>query len=57
MAPVCRVWQDQTSELLLRRQICGIARKGMWMGGTIPLGYDVEDRKLVTNAEEADASV
>jgi hypothetical protein len=28
--------------------------KGMWMGGTIPLGYDVEDRKLVTNADEAD---
>jgi hypothetical protein len=24
------------------------------MGGTIPLGYDVEDRKLVTNADEAD---
>jgi hypothetical protein len=24
------------------------------MGGTIPLGYDVEDRKLVINADEAD---
>jgi site-specific DNA recombinase len=28
-------------------------RKGMWMGGTIPLGYDVEGRKLVINADEA----
>jgi hypothetical protein len=26
----------------------------MWMGGTVPLGYDVKDRKLVINAEEAD---
>lgn len=24
------------------------------MGGTIPLGYDVKDRKLVINQEEAD---
>jgi Recombinase len=29
-------------------------RKGMWMGGTIPLGYDVKDRKLVINEEEAE---
>jgi hypothetical protein len=27
--------------------------KGMWMGGNIPLGYDVRDRKLVINTEEA----
>jgi site-specific DNA recombinase len=26
----------------------------MWMGGTIPLGYDVKDRKLVVNENEAD---
>jgi hypothetical protein len=26
----------------------------MWMGGTIPLGYDVKDRKLVINFDEAD---
>jgi len=26
----------------------------MWMGGTVPLGYDVKDRKLVINAEEAE---
>lgn len=28
-------------------------KKGMWMGGPPPLGYDVADRKLVTNPKEA----
>ena len=25
----------------------------MWMGGNVPLGYDVKDRKLVVNEAEA----
>lgn len=29
------------------------AKKGMWMGGNLPLGYDVQDRKLVIKHEEA----
>ena len=29
------------------------AQKGMWMGGNIPLGYDVRDRELVVNEAEA----
>src|SRR5262249_26052166 len=28
-------------------------KKGMWMGGMPPLGYDVKDRKLIVNADEA----
>ena len=28
--------------------------KGMWMGGTVPLGYDAIDKKLVVNPVEAD---
>ena len=28
-------------------------RKGMWMGGWAPLGYDVANRKLVINEQEA----
>jgi site-specific DNA recombinase len=28
-------------------------KKGMWMGGFVPLGYDVKDRKLVVNEDEA----
>jgi len=38
----------------IRDKFAASRRKGMWMGGTIPLGYDVEGRKLVINADEAD---
>jgi site-specific DNA recombinase len=37
----------------IRDKIAASKRKGMWMGGLPPLGYDVEDRKLVINASEA----
>ena len=37
----------------IRDKIAASRRKGMWMGGNPPLGYDVRDRKLVVNAEEA----
>jgi site-specific DNA recombinase len=30
-------------------------KKGMWMGGWAPLGYDIKDRKLVVNEAEAAA--
>ncbi|HTU50883.1 MAG TPA: recombinase family protein, partial [Acidobacteriaceae bacterium] len=29
-------------------------RKGMWMGGVVPLGYDLDDRHLVVNPAEAE---
>src|ERR1700729_4049859 len=28
-------------------------RKGMWMGGVPPLGYDIRDRRLIINETEA----
>jgi site-specific DNA recombinase len=37
----------------IRDKIAASKRKGMWMGGNLPLGYDVENRKLVINREEA----
>ena len=37
----------------IRDKIAASKRKGMWMGGTVPLGYDVRDRKLVVNEAEA----
>ena len=37
----------------VRDKIAASKRKGMWMGGTVPLGYDVKDRKLVVNKAEA----
>jgi DNA invertase Pin-like site-specific DNA recombinase len=36
----------------IRDKIAASKRKGMWMGGPIPLGYDLQDRKLVPNAKE-----
>jgi DNA invertase Pin-like site-specific DNA recombinase len=37
----------------IRDKIAASRKKGMWMGGNPPLGYDVKDRKLVVNAHEA----
>jgi site-specific DNA recombinase len=37
----------------IRDKIAASKKKGMWMGGLPPLGYDVRDRKLAVNDEEA----
>lgn len=37
----------------IRDKVAASRQKGMWMGGTIPLGYDVKDRELVVNEAEA----
>jgi site-specific DNA recombinase len=37
----------------IRDKIAASKRKGMWMGGAVPMGYDLEARKLVANAKEA----
>jgi DNA invertase Pin-like site-specific DNA recombinase len=37
----------------VRDKIAASKRKGMWMGGMPPLGYDVKDRMLVVNDAEA----
>ena len=38
----------------VRDKIAASKRKGMWMGGRVPLGYDVVERKLVVNECEAE---
>jgi site-specific DNA recombinase len=38
----------------IRDKIAASKRKGMWMGGNVPLGYDATDRKLVVNEPEAE---
>ena len=38
----------------IRDKIAASKRKGMWMGGLPPLGYDVSERKLVVNTAEAE---
>ena len=37
----------------IRDKVAASKRKGIWMGGTAPMGYDHSDRKLVVNREEA----
>ena len=38
----------------IRDKIAASKRKGMWMGGPVPLGYEVDNRKLVINGNEAE---
>jgi DNA invertase Pin-like site-specific DNA recombinase len=37
----------------IRDKIAASKQKGMWMGGLVPLGYDVIDRRLMVNQSEA----
>ena len=37
----------------IRDKIAASKAKGMWMGGNVPLGYDVRERKLIVNDTEA----
>jgi DNA invertase Pin-like site-specific DNA recombinase len=37
----------------IRDKIAASKKKGMWMGGPVPLGYEVRERKLVVSPEEA----
>jgi len=38
----------------IRDKLAASKRKGMWMGGVPPLGYDIIDRKLIINEQEAE---
>jgi site-specific DNA recombinase len=37
----------------IRDKFAASRKKGMWMGGWAPLGYDIRDRKLIINTAEA----
>ncbi len=38
----------------IRDKIAASKKKGMWMGGSVPVGYRVEDRKLLIDTEGAE---
>ena len=38
----------------IRDKIAASKKKGMWMGGNVPLGYDASGRQLVINPAEAE---
>jgi hypothetical protein len=37
----------------IRDKVAASRKRGIWMGGFVPLGYDVRDRKLLVNEAEA----
>ena len=39
----------------IRDKVAASRKRGIWMGGYVPFGYDVQDRKLVVNTAEAAA--
>src|SRR6516165_10535865 len=45
--------REVTSERI-RDKIAASKRKGLWVGGMAPLGYDTKDRKITVNGAEAD---
>ena len=47
-------FEREVSAERVRDKIAASKAKGLWMGGTIPLGYDIEDRHLVVNEKEAE---
>ena len=38
----------------IRDKIAASKRRGMWMGGLPPLGYDAKDKKIIVNEQEAE---
>jgi site-specific DNA recombinase len=45
--------REVTSERI-RDKIAASKRKGLWVGGMAPLGYDTKDRKITVNEKEAE---
>ena len=45
--------REVTSERI-RDKIAASKRRGLWVGGMVPLGYESRDKKLVLNEEEAE---
>jgi site-specific DNA recombinase len=47
-------FERELSSERVRDKVAASRRKGKWMGGTVPLGYDARDKKLVINKAEAE---
>jgi len=47
-------FERELSSERVRDKIAASRRKGKWTGGTVPLGYDGKDKKLVVNNSEAE---
>ncbi len=40
---------EEVATRRIRDKIAASKKKGMWMGGLPPLGYDVKDRKVISS--------
>src|SRR4051794_26084329 len=47
-------FERELSAERVRDKVAASRRKGKWTGGTVPLGYDAKDKKLVINKVEAE---
>ncbi len=47
-------FEREVSAERVRDKIAASKAKGLWMGGNLPLGYDLNDRHLVVNEQEAE---
>ena len=47
-------FERELSSERVRDKIAASRRKGKWTGGTVPLGYEARDKKLVINPTEAE---
>ncbi len=45
-------FERELSAERVRDKVAASRRKGKWTGGTVPLGYDAKNKKLVTNKSE-----
>lgn len=50
---VAQFEREVTAERI-RDKVMASKRKGLWMGGAVPMGYDVKDKALVVNAAGAE---
>src|SRR5262245_50481860 len=46
-------FERELSSERVRDKVAASRRKGIWTGGSVPLGYDRKDKKLVINQQEA----
>ena len=46
-------FEREVSSERIRDKVAASKKKGMWMGGSLPLGYDVKDRQLQIIPQEA----
>jgi len=47
-------FERELSAERVRDKVAASRRKGKWTGGTVPLGYDAKNKKLIVNKSEAE---